>query len=477
MHVGTWLIAVMGLALLPSEAGEGLQDQGRRPNFVVILCDDLGYGDLGSYGHPTIQTPNLDRLAAGGLRFTAYYAPSPVCSPSRAGLMTGRTPSRSGVYEWIPLDHPMHLPRRELTIATLLKRAGYATGHFGKWHLNGRFNSPDQPQPDDHGFDHWFSTQNNAHPSHRNPDNFVRNGEPVGELEGFSCQLVTDEFLRWLDGRGNADRPFFAFICFHEPHEPVDSPDDLVALYPDAKKKGEALYYANVTNVDRAVGRIVQGLRNRGVEDNTLVFFTSDNGPETLKRYPDAWRSHGSPGPWRGMKLQLTEGGIRVPAIASWPGRLPAGEVRDQPVGGVDLLPTLCALAGIDPPDDRVLDGESIVPLLWDDTWQRSRPLFWHYVRAVGDDHVAMRDGTWKMLAGLDLPDPREAQEEGPILFVQTRRGTLSQSRLYRLDRDPHEDHDLSLQYPEESARLYETLEAWLAQVRDEAPPWDSSAP
>src|SRR5690606_24715829 len=146
-----------------------------RPNFLVILADDLGYGDLACYGHPTIRTPALDRLATQGARFTSFYAAAPVCSPSRAGLLTGRNPNRTGVYDWIPHGHPMHLPRSEITLAHLLRRAGYATGHFGKWHCNARFNRRQQPTPGDMGFDYWFSTQNNAAPTHHNPTNFVRN--------------------------------------------------------------------------------------------------------------------------------------------------------------------------------------------------------------------------------------------------------------------------------------------------------------
>jgi arylsulfatase A len=370
----------------------------------------------------------------------------------------------------------MHLPRGEVTIAALLKRSGYATGHFGKWHLNGRFNQADQPQPGDHGFDHWFSTQNNAHPSHRDPDNFVRNGKAVGRIEGFSCQIVTDEFLGWLKTLDTHEQPFFAFVCFHEPHEPIDSPEELVALYPDAKKKGEALHYANVTNVDRAVGRIIKALRAGGLEKNTLVFFTSDNGPETLDRYPNAWRSHGSPGPWRGMKLHLTEGGIRVPAIACWPGHVPAGHETDAPVGGVDILPTLCELAGIDPPQDRALDGESFAPLLTDSSWRRSKPLFWHYVLALGGYHAAMRDGDWKILATLDMPATGDPRFEGRRLFEQAKRGTISGINLHRLDRDPHEDHDVSSPNPDQAKKQRKALEARIDEVREEAPAW-SAAP
>src|SRR5687768_13084531 len=210
--------------------------QETRPNIVLFLCDDLGYGDLGCYGHPAIKTPNLDKLAGDGIRLTACYSSAPVCSSSRAGLMTGRTPSRLGVYDWISNGHPMHLKNNELTVATLLKKSGYATCHVGKWHLNGKFNSPEQPQPNDHGFEHWMSTQNNAGPSHKNPTNFVRNGTPVGPQEGYSCELVAKEAVRWLGELKDKSKPFFLFICFHEPHEPVASPPDLVAQYSDATK-------------------------------------------------------------------------------------------------------------------------------------------------------------------------------------------------------------------------------------------------
>lgn len=166
---------------------------GDRPNILVFLCDDLGYGNLGCYGHLTIRTPNLDRLAAEGIRFTDFYSTAPVCSASRAGLLTGRTPSRIGVFDWIPNNHEIHLPRHEQTFAELLKTADYDTTLVGKWHCNGKFNSPDQPQPGNHGFDHWFSTQNNAAPSHKNPVNFTRNGVKIGKIEGFSCQIIVDE--------------------------------------------------------------------------------------------------------------------------------------------------------------------------------------------------------------------------------------------------------------------------------------------
>ena len=191
------LLALSLAALLPAAV---VAEQPKRPNFVLILCDDLGYGDLGCFASPVIKTPHLDKLAADGVRLTHCYSSSPVCSPSRAGFLTGRNPNRLGIRDWIPLNSGVFLPRDEITVARMLKGAGYRTGHVGKWHLNSKFNGM-EPTPGDHGFDHWFSTQNNAAPSHENPTNFVRNRKAVGPLQGNSSTLIVDEALRFLDAR------------------------------------------------------------------------------------------------------------------------------------------------------------------------------------------------------------------------------------------------------------------------------------
>ena len=283
-----------------------------RPNLVVIICDDLGWGDLGCYGHPHIRTPRLNDLSKEGIRFTSFYSAAPVCSPLRVGSMTGRNPCRAGVYDWIPnvnqqdasplSRHLVHMRAEEVTLPVVLRTAGYATAMAGKWHCNAAFNDPRQPQPGDAGFDHWMATQNNAHPSHENPDNYVRNGKRVGPLKGYSCRLAAAEGIAWLDSQRErrADQPFFLYLAFHEPHEPVKSPPELVAGYSNvARNNDEAEYFANVENVDLAVGDVLDGADRLRVADNTLVLFTSDNGPESLKRYPAGTRCYGSPGPLR----------------------------------------------------------------------------------------------------------------------------------------------------------------------------------
>ena len=450
-----------------------------RPNIVVLLCDDLGYGDLACYGNKTIQTPNLDRLAAEGIRFTDFYSTAPVCSASRAGLLTGRIPTRIGVYDWIPANNAMHLLKTETTIATVLKNAGYNTALFGKWHCNGRLVGSDQPQPNDHGFDYWVATQNNAAPSHENPNNFVRNGVRVGPLEGYACQLLVDEAMNWLNGRAAKDKPFVMFITFHEPHEPIASPPELVEKYKalGATKPGEAEYYANVENMDAAVGRLVEYLKQNNLWENTLTFFTSDNGPETLLRYQGSWRSHGTPGELRAMKLWVYEGGYRVPGIAVMPKIIKQGQVSKVPVGAIDFFPTFCAIAQIDLPGNRVYDGTNLLPLLHGESLERSKPLFWYYINAIGDPRVAMRDGDWKLLATL-RGNPRPPQEPGALhsadWFANVKTANLDRFELYNLANDHREQTDLADKEPQRLEEMKRKMQLLFNEVQRDAPLWEA---
>lgn len=456
-----------GGALLAPAASPAL------PNFVIVLCDDLGYGDLGCYGSRYIRTPNLDRFAQEGIRFTDCYAAAPVCSPSRAAMLTGRIPDRLGVYNWIPQDNPMHLGRSHVTFAQLLKKRGYATCHSGKWHCNGKFNSPEQPQPSDHGFDHWFSTQNNAIPSHADPVNFVRNGRAVGPLKGNSSTLIVTEAIQWLKQLPRR-QPFCLFICFHAPHEPIASDPEFLAMYPEARQPGQALYYANVSQMDHEFGRLMKYLDEASLRENTLVFFTSDNGPETLNRYKEAWRSHGSPGPFRGMKLHVYEGGIRVPGLLRWPGRAPVGRTLDEPISNVDVLPTLCAAAKA-PLPTQPLDGVSILPTLEGRKLQRRTPLYWHYYNALSRPKAAMRVGEWKILG---IPDRASPRAGGGAFDPKQDMGYIKQARLvafelYNLREDPAETKDLSAQRPRELASLQKQLTELYRQIQAEGPTWN----
>jgi arylsulfatase A len=432
---------------------------------VLVLADDLGYGDLACYGAKDIRSPNLDRFATEGLRLTSCYAGHANCSPSRAALMTGRTPTRVGIRNWIPQDSPVHLRRSEITIATLLRQKGYETCHVGKWHLNGEFNEKTQPQPSDHGFTHWFSTQNNALPNHRDPDNFVRNGKPVGKLKGYSAHLVVDEATEWLTKTRDGTKPFFLYVCFHEPHEPIASDDKYTKLYPSDDPSYSA-HHGNITQMDDAFGRLMKVLDDQKLRDNTLVMFTSDNGPAITN-----YHRHGSAGPLRDKKGSLYEGGIRVPGMIRWPGHIKAGTVSDEPVCGVDFLPTACEIASIAPPGDRKLDGMSVTPLFAGKELKRSVPLYWHFHRAVGANKVALRQGDWKILATLDKEPGRtnDLTDEEERAFKTAK---LEKFELYNLKEDIGEKTDMAKDEPEKLAELKAMLSTRYDEVQKESPIW-----
>ncbi|MCA9052519.1 MAG: sulfatase-like hydrolase/transferase [Planctomycetaceae bacterium] len=437
-----------------------------QPNLIVVLCDDLGYGDLACYGHPVLKTPNVDRFAQQGLRLTSCYSAAPNCSPARTGLMTGRTPYRVGVHNWIPFLSPMHVRDSEVTIATLLRDAGYDTCHVGKWHLNGWFNLPGQPQPSDHGFNHWFSTQNNCLPNHHNPYNFVRNGIPVGPLEGYAAHLVADEAIHWLTELRNREQPFFMYVCFHEPHEPISTDDEYASLYPSDDPSLSA-HHGNITQMDAAFGRLLQTLDVQQLTDSTFVLFTSDNGPARTRIHP-----HGSVGPLREYKGHLYEGGIRVPGIVRWPGQVQPGTTNDMPVCGVDVLPTLCELAGINPPSDRVLDGTSIVPLLREELFQRDRPLYWQFNYAPSVPDLVLRDGDWKLLATLDLPEFPRGADITDEMMQSLKTAEPVDFELYNLAADVGEQSDLQTHEPQRFQQMKQQLVDRYHEVRTESPTW-----
>lgn len=450
-----------------------------QPNFVVILCDDLGFGDLGAFGHPTIETPNLDAMAAQGIQLSSFYSAAPVCSPSRAGLLTGRSPNRAGIYDFIPGPRKsedcrdlVHLQAHEQTIPSLLKTVGYATCLSGKWHCSSRFNSDVQPNPKHFGFDHWFATHNNAAPSHHNPKNFVRNGQEVGELEGFSCQLVVDEALQWLQNR-REDQPFYLQVSFHEPHEPIASPSALVEKYlAITQNENQAQYFANVENMDRAVGRLLTYLKQNHHE-NTLIVFSSDNGPETLDRYPRAKRSYGSPGALKGMKLWTTEAGFRVPGIIQWLGQPSFQGTSEAVVSSLDLLPTFCKLAGAELPK-RKLDGESITELIETGQQSRTKPLLWAFYNALNQHTLALRKDDWKILCQLKadtsyLPKINNLYDGNEALLQEAE---LTDFVLYNLRDDLAETEDVADKYPEVYESLKRLLQSEYAELLADSHIW-----
>ena len=326
----------------------------------------------------------------------------------------------------------------------LLKTAGYRTGLVGKWHLNSRADGT-EPTPTAHGFDHAFYTQNNAIPSHKNPVNFIRNGEEVGPLEGHATTLVANEAIDFI--KTNQAQPFALCIMFHAPHEPISTPtlyQDLYSGYADTAT--QPVYYGSVSLIDQEVGRVLKTLDSLSLTDKTLLMFTSDNGPETLGRYPKAKHSHGSAQPLQGMKLHITEGGYRVPGIIHWPGHTIQSS-SDEPVSGIDILPTFCEAAGVELPHNIHIDGTSLLPLLQGDSVERTHPLYWQYDRALSQPFtLALRDGHWKMIAD----------------------STLTESRLYNLANDIEETDDLSAEHPSRVASMKDSLRKMYTEINHE---------
>ena len=343
---------------------------GGPPNIVLIFADDLGWGDLSSFGHRLIRTPNIDALAAGGARLLDFSTPAPVCAPSRAALLTGRYPIRVGV-PWNPAER---LGPGELTIADLLRRSGYATAMVGKWHLG--WVPPDMPIH--HGFDSFYGKV-------RMKGEMIEGDQPTA---GVALEHLTRQYTRKAVEviAANRDRPFFLYLAYHAPHSPHLPSEAFSGTSP------AGVYGDVVEELDWGVGEVMQALRDAGIEENTLVIFTSDNGPE----FPP-----GSAGPFHGGKGWPTEGGVRVPAVARWPARIPAGSRIDEITSTLDVLPTAVAVAGGALPTSRSYDGHDISRLLAGEVSQisgsgiegRRELLYWQSTNAV-----AIRSGRWKYI-------------------------------------------------------------------------------
>ncbi|MBA3697767.1 MAG: sulfatase [Planctomycetes bacterium] len=410
----------------------------RRPNLVVIFCDDLGYGDLGCYGNPSIRTPQLDRMAAEGLRFTDFYAAAPVCTPSRAALLTGRYAIRSGLNNVLFPDSKGGLPQSEVTIAKALKAAGYATAHVGKWHLG----IHEGQRPTDHGFDSSLGLPySNDMDANERGKGKARDPEPP--LDGFDVPLLRDgkelerpavqttltqrytvEAQRVI--RANTDKPFFLYFAHTFPHTPLFASPE----FRGSSRRG--IYGDVVQELDWSVGQVLATLRESGVAENTLVVFTSDNGP---------WLTQGLQGGSAGLlkdgKGCTWEGGMRVPGLAWWPGRIKPG-VTSEPASTLDLLPTLLTLAGALVPTDRPLDGADLAPLLFEGKALPERPFFYYRGTRV----AAVRIGEYKA-----------------HFFTQTGYGAAKPEEhtpplLYHLGRDPSEQYNIAAKHPEIVERL-----------------------
>lgn len=432
------------------------------PNILIILADDMGYQDPGYMGGMA-QTPNLDSLSREGIMFTRFYSGAPNCSPSRVALLTAKIPSRAGMYNYRDVNSSMHLRKEEYILPEMLKAAGYQTTIMGKWHLGalGPGSKFDHPQPPEHGFDYFFATENNAMPSHLNPVNFIRNGAEAGEVEGYSCQILADELIQWFSKEYDPTRPFFHYIAFHEPHKKIASPPELIKNYPGLGNE-DAEYMANLENLDKAIGRIISYLKENDLADNTLIFFTSDNGP---------WRE-GSQGNLRGKKSFVWEGGIRVPAILAWPeGNLKNRKV-DEPAWIGDIYPTISSILGKEDKED--IDGQNLLPLLKGDAFDREKPLLWFFYRTYPE--LAYRKGNYNMVAFSNdtlrhthFFTRRDMDFLGDIEFVDY--------ELYDLELDPNQTRDISAEHPELFEEMKNELLLRFGSIRKDFPYWDDIQP
>ncbi len=355
-RLGTAVVLFAGLA------SHGFAESAR-PNIILCMADDQGWGDVGYYGKSIARTPVLDEMAAAGLRFDRFYAACPVCSPTRGSVLTGRHPNRFGCFEWGHSLRP-----QEVTIAEALKQAGYATGHFGKWHL-GSVNARSDVSPGASGFDEWFSS-----PNFFDLDPLMSDRGRVVHTQGEGSEVTAEAANKFIRSCAQGQQPFLAVVWFGSPHSPHVALDKDRALYADQPKALQH-YYGEITAMDRSIGMLRDELRRLSIEDNTLFWYTSDNGPQgPLNR-----NRPGSSGGLRDRKNTLWEGGIRVPAIIEWPARIPQHRVTSVAANTVDIYPTLLDIVGVDlTKQPKPLDGISIVPLIDDEITERPQPMgFW----------------------------------------------------------------------------------------------------
>jgi arylsulfatase A-like enzyme len=463
MRTAAAILALFLLPVLPLTAAE-------QPNVVIILADDLGWGDLGCYGHPKFKTPNLDQLARDGARLTDFYSPAPYCAPSRAGLMTGRYPFRCGLTRNpCPATDPvtknaddLGLPTDEVTLGQAFQSAGYKTLCVGKWHLGHR----PQYRPLKRGFDEYLGIlySNDMHRVE------LIDGDKVVEYPVVQATLTrryTERATAFIER--NKDRPFFVYLPHAMPHKPLAASEDFY------EKSGAGLYADVMAELDWSVGQVLAKLKELGLERKTLVLFSSDNGP---------WYG-GSAGGLRGMKGQTWEGGLRVPLIARWPGRIPAGHESHEPAILMDLFPTCLTAAGAPLPKDRTLDGKDILPLLTSDAKTPHEAIF----SLRNEQLCSVRGGRWKLHLVPPSPpgfkvskpedkwvDPR--RPDGVRLLAPYEQAHPSQfpgllpgdppklPALYDLEKDSAEEHNVAADHPEVVERLRKLAEQAKAEFR-----------
>ena len=437
--------ATVGACLPSSILAAGTASRSDKPNFVFIFADDLGWGDLGCYGNRQIKTPNLDELARKGTLFTQFYVNGSVCSPSRTAFMTSHFPARHGVHGHFAAHKqnkaramPNWLDPEAHTVTRLLQGAGYATGHFGKWHLG---SGDGAPTPGRYGIDE-FVTRSSSGPQ------LTGIGDPYFRAK--STAQIVDRTIEFIEK--NRDKPFYVNAWTLVPHATLHPTDEQMEPYRRYAPRGvpykgaKQIYYASVSDLDRQIGRLVNRIDELGLAENTVIVFSSDNGPEDFDIGNAVHSGIGDAGPFRGRKRSLYEGGVRMPFIVRWSGRTPAGKVDDKSiVAGVDWLPTVCSLAGVKLPASLNPDGEDMSSVILGRRRMRSKPLMWEWrFRVFGDmahkcPILAIRQGKWKLLMNPDR----------------------SRIELYDIPSDPTELDNLADQNSDIVAKLSERLLRW----------------
>ncbi len=458
------------------QAGDPGTDHDELPNVVFILADDLGWGDLAVYGNPRVETPNLDGLASDGVLLTQFYMMSPVCSPSRAAILTGRNPAELGIHYAIgaqagdTLNNPDWLDPDLTTIYDVFRGAGYRTGHFGKWHLGADTPAGRAPPPEAYGLDVSATTNSTGHKLKRGERTLVEDtlgNESTADtlLRRDSSEAIAESAIKFI--ASSKDQPFLVSLWLLEPHAVLDPSEEQMRPYLDLTHEkvrdryrgSETVYYASLTNIDAQLGKLFDFLKREGLFENTIVIFTSDNGPSPLWSKGTSHAGAGHSGPFRGVKGSLYEGGVRVPFIVSWPRKLPRDYVDgNSVVAAVDLLPTLMGLAEVSYSDLTELDGKDRSGVLIGQKDDRKTPLFWEY-----------RAGSW----GRDIQrSPRLAMRQGPWKLMMNPDG--SRIELYNLDVDTTETSNVAKYEAEIVERMRAMLLDWF---ENQVPDHDAVAP